>query len=128
MKALAAVVFLHLAVSLVHGAAHQGARVELDSAGMLFVYVVIMAGPLVGIALTMRSPQVGSSIVAITMAASLVFGLVNHFIIQGADHVAHVDAAWRPLFTSSAVLLVVVEATGAVVGARGAIRARRRTS
>jgi hypothetical protein len=125
MKALAAVVLIHLAVSLVHGAAHSGAQVTLGAVGTAFVYIVILAGPLVGLAVAARQPQVGASIVALTMAGSLVFGLINHFIIQGTDHVAHVAPAWRTLFASTAALLVVVEAAGTAIGVRGAIRVRR---
>lgn len=125
MKALAAIVLVHLGVSLVHGAAHSGAQVALGSAGTLFVYVVILAGPLLGLAVAARQRQLGAAIVALTMASSLVFGLINHFIIDGTDHVAHVEAAWRTLFASTAALLVIVEAVGTVVGARGAIGVRR---
>ena len=47
-----------------------------------------------------------------SMAGALVFGLVNHFFIQGADHVAHVAREWRTLFASTAALLAVLEAAG----------------
>lgn len=123
--ALAAVVIVHLLVSLVHGAAHSGANVALGPAGTLFVYVVILAGPLVGLAVAWRQPRIGAAVVALTMAGSLVFGLVNHFIIQGTDHVAQVAVAWRSLFASTAALLAVIEAAGAVIGVRGAIGVRR---
>lgn len=125
ITSLAAVVLAHFAVSAVHGAAHSGAHVTLGPAGMAFVYVVILAGPLVGLAVAFRQPQVGASIVGLTMAGSLAFGLINHFIIQGADHVAHVEPAWRMLFGSTAALLVVIEAAGTFVGLHGAIRVRR---
>lgn len=123
--ALAAVVLIHLGVSLVHGAAHSGAQVTLGPAATLFVFIVILAGPLLGLAVSARLPQIGSSIVAATMAGSLVFGLVNHFIIPGTDHVAHVVPAWRTLFGSTAALLVVTEAAGAVIGVRSALRVRK---
>jgi len=125
MKALAAVVLVHLAVSLVHGAAHAGAVVTLGAAGTAFVYIVILAGPLIGLALAVRQPELGSWLVALTMAGALVFGLVNHFIIQGTDHVAHVAPEWRTLFASTAALLAILEAAGAAIGLRGAIRVRR---
>ena len=123
--ALAAVVLAHLAVSLVHGTAHSGAQVELDRAGMLFVYIVILLGPLAGLALSFWRPRAGAWIVALTMSGSLVFGLINHFIIQGADHVSHVAPAWRTLFASTAALLVAVEAAGVAIGLRYAVRVRR---
>jgi hypothetical protein len=114
--ALAGVVLAHLAVSLVHGGAHQGARVPLSPGGTVFVYLVILAGPLVGLAVSLRAPRAGASIVAATMFGALVFGLVNHFVIDGADHVSHVAAEWRPLFGWTAALLVVSEAAGVIVG------------
>jgi F0F1-type ATP synthase membrane subunit a len=123
--ALAAVVLTHLAVSLVHGMAHSGAQVALDIAGTLFVYIVILIGPLAGLAVSRWRPQTGAWIVALTMSGSLVFGLINHFMIQGMDHVNHVVPAWRSLFASTAALLVVVEAAGAAIGLRDAVRVGR---
>ena len=49
---LTAAVLLHLVVSIVHGTAHAGAHVPLSPAANLFVFTVILAGPLVGLALT----------------------------------------------------------------------------
>jgi hypothetical protein len=109
---LAAVVLMHLAVNLVHGVAHIEAQVPLSKAAGLFVFVVILIGPLVGLALTWPAARIGGWIVAITMSGSLVFGLVNHFVLAGQDHVAHVAAPWRPLFASSAALLAVLELVG----------------
>jgi len=125
MRALAAVVLTHLAISVVHGAAHTGARVDLGAAGMAFVYIVILAGPLVGLGVAFRRPRLGAAIVALSMAGALVFGVVNHFFIQGADHVAHVAREWRALFASTAALLAIIEAAGTVIGMRGAVRVRR---
>ena len=125
---LAAIVIFHLVVSAIHGAAHSGARVFLPFAGNLFVYVVILAGPLLGLALSLWRPQAGAALVAVTLAGSFAFGLVNHFIIPGADHVAHVARAWRTMFATTAVLLAVVEAAGAVIGVRLARQGAKRTS
>src|SRR5262245_33770147 len=107
---LTATVLGHLAVSFVHGIAHTQANVPLSFAANLFVYVVILAGPLIGLALTWPAERIGSWVVAVTMAGALVFGLVNHFVLSSPDHVAHVDPQWRPLFTTTAVLLAVTEA------------------
>ena len=115
-QSLAAVVLTHLAVSVFHGRAHDGAAVPLSLAGSLFVYVVILAGPLAGLAVWRWRPRAGAWIVAASMIGALVFGLINHFIIQGSDHVAHVAPEWRTLFGVTAALLVVSEAAGAAVG------------
>jgi hypothetical protein len=109
---LTAAVLSHLVVSIVHGAAHNGAQVPLSPAANLFVLAVIVAGPVVGLALTWPAARLGTWVIAITMAGSLVFGLVNHFVLASPDHVAHVAPEWRPLFTTTAVLLALTEALG----------------
>ena len=118
MRWLTAAVLSHLVVSIVHGAAHAGAQVPLSLAANLFVFVVILAGPVVGLALTWPAEQLGSWVIASTMAGSLVFGLVNHFVIASPDHVAHVAPQWRPLFTTTAVLLALTEALGSGLAIR----------
>ena len=109
---LAAVVVSHLLISFAHGAAHEGARVPLSPAQKLFVYTVILAGPLVGLALAWRAQRLGYWVIALTLAGALVFGVVNHFVVASADHVSHVAVQWRTLFASTAVLLTATEALG----------------
>lgn len=117
---LAAAVGVHLLISIVHGRAHDGGHVALTPGQSLFVYGVILAGPLVGLFTSFANPRLGGLIVAATMFGSLVFGLVNHFIIVSPDHVSQVVAEWRPLFTASAVLLLASESAGVVAGLRSA--------
>jgi len=121
--ALAAVVVLHLIVTAGHGWAH-GAGVALGWASLAFVVVVIQAAPLFGLAWMLWNPLSGARLMGIAMAASLLFGLLNHFVIPSPDHVAYVAAQWRPLFQTTALLLVVTEAAGAIHGLtyRGASR------
>jgi hypothetical protein len=123
---LVALIALHLAISFVHGAAHTGAAVPLSPAGTLFVWVVILVGPLAGL-LVWRwlDRRVGAWIVAVTLAASFAFGLINHFMIAGADHVAHVAVEWRLMFGITAVLLAVTEASGSAVAIWSAMRTGR---
>jgi len=109
---LLAAVAAHLAISVVHGAAHSNAQVPLSPASNLFVLVVILAGPLIGLALLWRFPATGAWVVASTMAASLVFGVLNHFVFASPDHVSHVVPEWRTLFAATAVLLAVTEGLG----------------
>ena len=125
---LAAIVLIHLIVSFVHGAAHTGARVFLPLAGNLFVYIVILAGPLAGLVLSVWRPQAGAALVSLTMAGAFAFGVINHFIIPGSDHVTHVARDWQSLFATTAVLLAIIEAAGTAVGFRLARRRAGRAS
>jgi hypothetical protein len=84
----------------------------------LFVFAVILAGPLIGLAWAVRVRRTGAWLIGATMAASLVFGVVNHFVMATPDHVAHVDPQWQPLFAATAVLLAITEAAGSVMAVR----------
>jgi MFS family permease len=125
---LAAVVLAHLVISVAHGMAHDRAHVPLSLWANVFVYVVILAGPLAGLALTWWNARAGGWVIALAMAGSLVFGLVNHFLLSSPDHIAHVDPDWRPLFTVTAVLLAVTEALGVFLAARFLASERTRTN
>jgi hypothetical protein len=115
-QALTAIVLIHLAINVVHGRAHAGAQVPLSAAGALFVYIVILAGPLVGLGVWRWRPRLGGWTVAACMSGALLFGLINHFIIDGSDHVARVAAEWQSLFGVTAGLLVACEALGVGIG------------
>jgi hypothetical protein len=43
--------------------------------------------------------------------------LVNHFVLASPDHISQVDPQWRPLFTTTAIMLAVTEALGAGLAA-----------
>lgn len=118
---LASAVIAHLLISVLHGRAHDGGHVALTAGQSLFVYTVILAGPLVGLAVSFIRARAGGFIVAATMTASLLFGLINHFIITSPDHVSQVDPEWRTLFTVTAFLLMVSECAGVVAGMRTAV-------
>lgn len=115
---LTAAVWGHFLVSLVHGRAHAGAQVPLSTAANLFVLLVIVAGPLIGWAVARRSYRAGCWMVALTLGGSLVFGVLNHFVLGSPDHVMHVHREWRMLFAITAVLLALTETVGLGVALR----------
>ncbi|MFN7916688.1 MAG: hypothetical protein U0Q55_15200 [Vicinamibacterales bacterium] len=121
-RILAAVVLLHLAITLVHRTSHVQARVPLSAGGTAFVLVVVLALPLVGLALLWRTPRSGAALIAAAMAAAFVFGVVNHFVLVSPDHVSHVDVAMAPLFGVSAAGLALTELAGAALGATALMR------
>ena len=117
------VVALHLAVAFVHGAAHAGAGIALSPLQNAFVWVVIMAGPLVALWMILSRRRFGAELLALTMAASLVFGIVNHFVIDSQDHVSHITSdTWRLPFQVTAALLMLLEAAGVLIGTIAASR------
>ena len=65
-KWMAATVLVHLLVSMIHGAAHAGASVPMSQAANLFVFVVILAGPLIGLGISFRTKLYGGVVVALT--------------------------------------------------------------
>ena len=109
------VVLLHAAVTVVHGSAHTSAGVNLGPAGLAFVLAVIVIGPLAGLAWMRTNRRSGARLIALAMMGSLVFGLVNHFIIPGADRVDYVRGASHALFELTAILLAITEAAGVVL-------------
>ena len=115
---LTAAVLVHLVVSIAHGAAHSEAHVPLSHGANLFVFGVIVTGPLVGLASAWWAERIGSWVIAITMASGLVFGCVNHFMLAGPDHVSQVAEPWRPMFATTAALLAAIEGLASVLGMR----------
>jgi len=115
---MAATVLVHLLVSMIHGAAHAWASVPMSQAANLFVFVVILAGPLIGLGLSFRTKLYGGVVVALTMAAALVFGVVNHFLIDSPDHISHIATPWSRLFVTTAVLLAMTELLALAIAVR----------
>jgi hypothetical protein len=111
------VVLVHTVVMLVHGAAHIRLNIELSPWASIYVLGVVGIGPITGFFFLRPSRQrTGATILFITMIGALLFGLWNHFIAQGADHVMHLQGGpWRLPFQVTAVLLLVSEAAGAVI-------------
>ncbi len=129
-KYLGVLVVAHLLINITHGAAHQELHVTLPPAGMLFVIVVILLCPLLALALLWTSQKsLGLLLLTVSMAASSVFGLYNHFLVRGSDHVsAQLPGPAGTVFVVTAYLLFLTEALGASLGlyflARGADRNR----
>src|SRR5260221_9163255 len=86
--ALVTIVVIHLAVALFHGTAHKAVGVDLTAAQAAFVGIVIVLLPLVGSGLLWTKWRKQAAwIVALSMFASLVFGIVNHFVLASPDNV-----------------------------------------
>ncbi len=128
---ITASVWLHAAVTVVHSAAHIGTGVSMPLPAMVYIWSVIIIGPIAGWWL-MRSAHAGwgCAIVAACMIGAFVFGALHHFVWPGADHVGSIVAGrWRAPFQASAVLLALTEAfggTAALLGLRDGFHAGSR--
>ena len=114
-------VLAHLVVSIIHGRAHEGLAVGLSSWQNMYVLIVIVIAPLIAMPLIWtRLARPGLVLLVISMAGSLIFGVIYHYVVISPDHVSHLppgDA--QGLFRTTALLLVLTELLGVVVGLWG---------
>ncbi len=114
-------VLAHLVVSIIHGRAHEGLAVGLSSWQNMYVLIVIVIAPLIAMLLIWtRLARAGLVLLVISMAGSLIFGVIYHYVVISPDHVSHLppgDA--QGLFRTTALLLVLTELFGVVVGLWG---------
>jgi len=105
-------------VNIIHGTAHRELGVELGPAAMLFVIGVILLSPVFAMVLLWASQKrLGLVILTLSMAASLVFGLYNHFAVRGPDHVGEqAPGPWGTVFVLTAYVLFLSEAIGTYMG------------
>jgi FtsH-binding integral membrane protein len=116
------IVLVHLAVVLVHGAAHRKLGVDLELWQNIFVWIVIVIVPLLVVPLLYIPKQKRNALYLLvgTMAGSFLFGVYFHFIHDSYDHVMHREHdSWGLVFTGSAVVLAAVELLGCWIGLRG---------
>ncbi len=107
-------VLVHLVVSIVHGRAHEQLAVGLSNWQNSYVMIVILIAPLVAMALIWtRYARDGLVLLMFSMAGSLIFGVVYHYVLISPDHVSHLppgDA--QGLFRTTALLLALTELFG----------------
>jgi glucan phosphoethanolaminetransferase (alkaline phosphatase superfamily) len=111
-------VLAHLAVMLLHGRAHEELRVGLSTWQNIYVLIVIAIAPLLAMLLLWtRFARPGLLLLVVSMAGSLIFGAIYHYVVVSPDHVSHLppgDA--QGLFRLTAVLLILTELFGVIAG------------
>jgi hypothetical protein len=120
-------VLAHFVVNVVHGRAHGELGVGLSEWQTIYVITVILMAPLIAIPwLWTRYARVGLLMLVISMAGSLIFGVIYHYVIVSPDHVSHLPpGAAQGVFRLTALLLVLTELFGLVVGLLG-LRSNRK--
>jgi hypothetical protein len=116
-----ALVVAHAIASAWHGQAHDALAVALTPAQTAFVYVIILAAPLVGAALMWtRFTRAGLWTVFVSMLGALLFGVYYHYIAVSPDHIAHLppgpEGAYAA-FVRSAATIAGLECAGTLLAA-----------
>jgi len=114
-----AVVVVSAAANVVHTASHAGQHVIfLPLWQLVFIAVVIYAAPVVAaVLLWTRYRVTGAWLLAASMAGSLVFGLLYHFLVPGPDNVfMQPSGTWQDTFQATAVLLSLLQVIGCSIG------------
>ena len=113
-------VVVHLAASIWHGAAHTTLGIDLTTLQSLFVYIVILATPIVSAALVWtRFTLLSVGIFAFSMTGALVFGVFYHYVHVSPDNIAHLPAGLidaQTQFIQSAALIANIELFAASAG------------
>src|SRR5215813_8391902 len=112
-------VLVNLIVNMLHGRAHATLGVGLSSWQKVYVGVVILIAPLVAMVVLLwtRYDRLGLWLLVVSMAASLIFGVVYHYVVISPDHVSHLPPGEaQGLFRVTALLLMLTELFGVVVG------------
>ncbi|MEO8363634.1 MAG: hypothetical protein ABI570_04535 [Ilumatobacteraceae bacterium] len=112
------VVAIHTAVAFVHNQAHRQIDVSLSNFQSTYALVVIVIAPAIAAAIIWRGhPHRGANLLVISMLASVVFGIVNHFMIDSPDQLAHIaNDGWGNIFTVTAYALALTELVGIAAG------------
>lgn len=109
---------IHCAIALWHGGAHLSVPVALAPLQMLFVGLVVVSLPLIAAALLWtKLKKVAVVLYTGSMAAALLFGIVNHYILISPDNVTCVPPGdHRMTFIVSAGLVAGSELIGMLLG------------
>jgi hypothetical protein len=120
------VVLAHTIVNGLHGIAHQQAEVSISDLQFAYIFLVIFVAPIAAaVMLSFSRPKKmqrgGSWLLLVSMLGSLLFGFAYHIVLPSSDNIFTVMP--KPslnntiFFTSTAIVLVVIDGLGSWVGA-----------
>jgi hypothetical protein len=117
------VVFIHIAITVVHGILHQQVGVTLSSFQYSYVLVVTLVVPAASVPMLFikntNFQRVGAWLMVASMFGSSVFGVFYHTLVPGSDNIFSVmNGRWGVAFRSTAILLAIVDGAGCWIGLR----------
>ena len=112
---------LHLVASFWHGSAHRQLAINLPPEKTLFVFLVILLGPVVAAGLVWtRYSSIGLTVFSSSMLAALLFGVYHHYVLVSPDNVNHLpngSPVSHSQFVTSASIIALLELASALYGA-----------
>ncbi|MEM7535888.1 MAG: hypothetical protein AAF639_27155 [Chloroflexota bacterium] len=112
-------VIIHHTIASIHGGAHTELQVLLTSAQNAFVYINIIAVPLIAVVLVWtRFATTGLVILLISMAGALAFDIYHHYILVSPDNIAHLPDGpvyHHHQFIWTAHALTIMQSVGVVL-------------
>ena len=120
------VVLAHIVMNVVHGIAHQQLGVNISDFQSAYVFLVTLVAPIIAVIMLLFLNKTkivlgGAWLLLVSMLASLLFGLVYHIVIPSPDNIFTVmqnPSLYSVVFTSTAILLLIIEGIGTWVGAK----------
>ena len=120
------VVLAHIVINGIHGIAHQQLGVSISDFQSAYVFLVTLVAPIVAVImlLFLNKPKIqrgGAWLLLVSMLASLLFGIIYHIVLPSSDNIFTVmqnSSLYSIAFTSTAILLLIVEGVGTWVGAK----------
>jgi hypothetical protein len=120
------VVLAHIVINAIHGIAHQQLGVSISEFQSAYVFLVTLVAPIAAVIMLqfLNEPKIllgGAWLLLVSMLASLLFGIVYHIVIPSSDNIFTVmqnSSLYSVVFTSTAILLLIVEGVGVWVGAK----------
>ena len=112
------IVGTHAVVGLLHGISHVILEVVPSAADIAFIVIVIGIVPIGLLPFVLRGSRAGVGVFALAFAASWLYGMLNHFLLEGADHVPGLDhGVWQAMFTVTGAMILGLEAAGTLLAA-----------
>ena len=120
------VVLAHIIINGLHGIAHQQAEVSISDLQSAFVFLVIFVAPIAAaVMLSFNTPKKmqrgGAWLLLVSMLGSLLFGFAYHIVLPSSDNIFNVmhgpSLNNAIFFTSTAILLVMIDGLGSWIGA-----------
>ena len=112
---------------LLHGLSHAQHEVPLSVWQWAYVISVIFVAPVVAaVLLWTRYRLAGAWLLLASLGGALLFGLVFHYLIPGADNVFTLEPGpWRGPFSATAAFVAFSEVLGTLIGIWAVVRLSR---